>query len=189
MALPAGLTLTHIRKAVAFIEREAAEFVDLYLEQTNLFSAVVGILGTKALDSVSPYEKNPHKHLAASRFPDLFRRGARSPLRPVDCLESKASKRPYAIDSHYDHEGWYVVWRYLVDPTESLGKSVIVWRVDCAYIRKTDWRYQGSTAGAAGGGRTHTFNLRDPKRILGEPVYINPRVKLQSGKPVVHDED
>lgn len=57
MALPAGLTLTHIRKAVAFIEREAAEFVDLYLEQTNLFSAVVGILGTKALDSVSPYEK------------------------------------------------------------------------------------------------------------------------------------
>jgi hypothetical protein len=43
------------------------------------------------------------------------------PLRPLDSLESKGSERPYAVDSHYDHEGWYIIWRYLIDPTESLG--------------------------------------------------------------------
>lgn len=187
MSLPKGLIVAHIQKSVAFIEREAAEFVDLYLEQPNLFSGVVGILGAKALDSVSPYERNPHKHLAAGRFPDLRRRGAKMPLSPEDSLESKGSKRPYAVDSHYDHEGWYMVWRYFVDPTESLGKPVVVWRVDCAYIRKSDWRYQGSSAGATGGGRTHTFNLRDPKRILGKPPYTNPKVRLHSGKPVIHE--
>lgn len=36
----------------------------------------------------------------------------------VDYLESKASKWVWAIQSHYDHPGWYIVWRYLVDQTE-----------------------------------------------------------------------
>jgi hypothetical protein len=185
MPLPPDLTLAHVRRAVSYIERAAKEFVELYIEQPNVFSAVVGILGAKALDAVSPYEKNPHRHVAASRFPDLRRRGAKPPLRPQDSLESKASKRPYAVDSHYDHEGWYIIWRYLVDPTESLGKPVVVWRVDCTYLRKSDWRYQGSTAGSSGGGRTHTFNLRDAKRALGDPVFNNPSVRLSSGKPVI----
>ncbi len=110
------------------------------------------------------------------------------PLRPKDSLESKASKRPYAVDSHYDHEGWYIIWRYLVDPTESLGRLVIVWRVDCACLKKTDWRYQGSKAGAAGGGRTHTFNLKDAKKTLGMAAYANPKVRLKSGKPVIYEE-
>jgi hypothetical protein len=142
----------HIDRAVQYIEKEAAEFLDLYVEQPNVFSAVIGILGTKALDAVSPYEKNPHKHLAASRFPDLRRRGARAPLRAQESLESKGSKRPYAVDSHYDHEGWYVIWRYLVDPIEAMGRPVVIWKVDCAYLRKTDWRYQGSKAGDSGPG-------------------------------------
>jgi hypothetical protein len=94
MRLPPDLKPIHVRKAVAYIQREAREFVDLYIEQPNVFSASIGILGTKALDAVSPYEKNPHKHLAASRFPDLRRRGAKMPLRPMDSLESKGSKRP-----------------------------------------------------------------------------------------------
>lgn len=181
VALPPDLKLTHIRRAVQYIEREATEFLDIYFEQPNIFSAVIGILGTKTLDAVSPYEKNPHKHLAASRFPDLKRRGAKLPLGPNDSLESKGSKRPYAVDSHYDHEGWYVIWRYLVDPTESLGRPVLIWKVDCAYLRKTDWRYQGSKAGASGGGRTHTFNLRSAKKALGTPAFTNPKVNLSRG--------
>jgi hypothetical protein len=59
MPFPPDLKPIHVRKAVAYIEREAREFVDLYIEQPNVFSAIVGILGTKALDAVSPYEKNP----------------------------------------------------------------------------------------------------------------------------------
>ena len=42
----------------------------------------------------------------------------------------------HAIQSHYDHAGWYIVWRYLVDPTETIerGKPVIVWHVDIVFL-------------------------------------------------------
>ena len=39
--LPKELRLTHIVKAVDYVEGRAAEFVDLYYEQANVFSAVV----------------------------------------------------------------------------------------------------------------------------------------------------
>jgi len=86
----------------------------------NVFSAVVGILGTKALDLHSVYEKVKHTGLAQTRFPDLCLRGCNPRQSSRHCLESKGSKRPWEIQSHYDHEGWYVIWRYLVDPTESI---------------------------------------------------------------------
>ena len=114
------------------MERQLADFIDIYYEQSNVFSAIVGIMGTKALDAVSNYEKHRHVDIAQQRFPDLRRRGAGSSPSPRESLESKGSKRPWAIQSHYDPPGWYVIWRYLVDSTESLesGKPVIVWRVD-----------------------------------------------------------
>ncbi len=118
--LPAGLTVSAIRRAIDFIEKELVELVDLYFEQANVFSAVVGIFGTKALDSVSNFEKHKHSFTAQQRFPDLCRRGAKSPLSSNDCLESKASKRPHAIQSHFNHSGWYIIWRYLIDPTDQL---------------------------------------------------------------------
>ena len=40
----------------------------------NVFSAIVGIFGTKALDSVSNYEKHRNVDTAQQRFPDLRRR-------------------------------------------------------------------------------------------------------------------
>ncbi len=57
VALPKGLTIPQLRKAIEYIEREAGDLVDLYAEQANVFSALVGILGTRALDQVSGYEK------------------------------------------------------------------------------------------------------------------------------------
>ena len=95
--LPTGLTVAAIRKSVEFIEREAKELVELYFEQANVFSAVVGILGTRAIDQFSVYEKNRIIDIAQQRFPDLCRRGSGSSPSPRDCLESKASKRPWAI--------------------------------------------------------------------------------------------
>lgn len=153
--LPPGLQVTAIKNAIEYIERELMDFAELYVEQANVFSALVGMFGTKALDQVSNFEKHRHAQMAQQRFPDLCRRGARKPLRPNDCLESKASKRPWAIQSHYDHSGWYIVWRYLVDTTESIerGKPVIIWRVDVVFLEKADWKYETSTAGAGGGGR------------------------------------
>lgn len=187
VVLPPGLDIAAIRRAIEFIERELADFVDLYFEQANIFSALVGMFGTRALDSVSSFEKHRHSYTAQQRFPDLCRRGARSPLSPNDCLESKASKRPYAIQSHFDHPGWYIIWRYLVDPTESIErkKPVVIWRVDVVFLEKSDWKYEGSTASSAGGGRTHTFGVKNPAKKLAEKaVYTRSDIVLRDGKPI-----
>lgn len=188
--LPPGLDTAAVLRAIDYIERELAELVEIYFEQANVFSAVVGIYGAKALHSVSSYEKHRNVDTAQQRFPDLRRRGSGPAPSPNESLESKGSKRPWALQSHYDHPGWYIVWRYLVDPTQSLepGKPVIIWRVDVVFLEKSDWKYEGSTAGAKGGGRTHTFGVRDAaKKLQGKAVYRRRDVALRDGKPVARD--
>lgn len=185
--LPSGLTITAIRKAIEYIEREVSELIDVYFEQANVFSALVGIYGTKALDANSVYEKTRHLDLAQQRFPDLKQRGSGEKPSPQESLECKASKRPWAVQSHYDHPGWYIIWRYLVDPTCALEPKhpVIIWRVDVVYVEKGDWKYEGSKAGASGGGRTHTFGLRKPAtKLCGKAVYQRSDVKISRGKAV-----
>jgi hypothetical protein len=185
--LPPGLTVIAIRKAIDYLERELAELVEIYYEQANVFSAIVGIFGTKALDSVSNYEKHRNIDTAQQRFPDLKRRGCGANPKPSECLESKGSKRVWAIQSHYDHSGWYIVWRYLVDPTESFepGKPVIIWRVDVAFLVSSDWKYEPSGAGASGGGRTHTFGVKNAAKILrGRAVYSRSDVRIKDSKPI-----
>jgi len=187
VTLPPGLDTSAIRRAIDYIERELAEFVDVYYEQANVFSALVGIFGTKALDAFSNYEKHRHIDTAQQRFPDLKRRGSGNTPLPNECLESKASKRPWAIQSHYDHAGWYIVWRYLVDPTRSLepDRPVVIWRVDVVFLDKKDWKYERSSAGDAGGGRTHTFGVRNPAiKLKGKAVYQRKDIVLRAGKPV-----
>jgi hypothetical protein len=184
--LPPGLTLGAIRKSIQYIERELAELIDIYHEQANVFSALVGIYGVRALDSYSVYEKSKHLDVAQQRFPDLRRRGSRSPTPPRHSLESKGSKRPWEIQSHYDHPGWYIVWRYLVDPTESIerGKPFLLWRVDVVYLNRQDWEYQASKAGPAGGGRTHTFGLKNPAaKLKDKAVFRRNGIRLSGGKP------
>lgn len=190
--LPKGLTQTAIRKAIEYVERELADLSELYFAQANVFSALVGIFATKALDINSVYEKHRHTDTAQQRFPDLKRRGSGNRPRPEESLECKASKRPWALQSHYDHPGWYIVWRYLVDPTCSLepGRPLIVWRVDVAFLRKEDWKYEGSTASAGGGGRTHTFGLRNPaSKLRGKAVYQRADVVISGGKAVPTNGD
>lgn len=189
VALPTGLEISAIRRAIAYVEKHLGDhdFIDLYLEQANIFSALVGMFGTRALDSVSNYEKHRHSFTAQQRFPDLHRRGATLPLRPEDSLESKGSVRPWAIQSHYDHVGWYIVWRYLVDTTRTIkaDASLVIWRVDVVFLRKEDWKYEGSTAGSEGGGRTHTFGVKKPATRLRDcAVYARPGIVIRSGKPV-----
>lgn len=192
--LPPGLTIAAIRRSIAYIENELAELIDIYQEQANVFSALVGIYGVKALDSFSVYEKSRHRDEAQQRFPDLKRRGTPPGKCPANVsVESKGSKRPWELQSHFDHAGWYLVWRYLVDPTESIekGKPVIVWRVDIVYLTRKDWEYQTSTAGPRGGGRTHTFGLKNPAKKLKDcAVYQRSDIRLTGGKPTpVNGED
>jgi hypothetical protein len=172
--LPKGLSELHIKKAVGYVEKQTAELVDLYFEQANVFSAIVGIFGVKALHAVSPYKKHKHPDVAQQRFPDLSFGGKLNPP-ATEALESKGSTRPWAIQSHYDHSGWYVVWRYLVDATKTIkpGRAVVIWRVDVVFLDKKDWKYEGSKAGASGGGRTHTFGIQNPAAKLKDAaVYV-----------------
>jgi len=113
--LPRDLDPIHISRAVDYVEQRTGEWVDLYFEQANIFSGIVGIASVKALDAISPYKKHKHPDIAQQRFPDLSLGGRLNPP-PEFALESKGSRRPWAIQSHYDHAGWYIVWRYLVDP-------------------------------------------------------------------------
>ena len=192
VSLPPGLTISSVRRSVEYIERDLAQLVEIYFEQMNVFSAIVGIFGTKALDSVSNYEKHRHIDTAQQRFPDLIRRGSGLNPSPEDSLESKASKRPWALQSHYDHPGWYIVWRYLVDSTETLemDKPVIIWRVDVAFLDKSDWKYEASRAGPSWGGRTHTFGLHRPAtKLRGKAVYRRGDVVLVGGKPIPANGD
>jgi len=185
--IPPGLTITAIKKAIQYAERELADLAELYFEQANVFSALVGIYAAKALDANSVYEKSRHRDLQQQRFPDLKKRGSGDSPSPQESLECKASKRPWAVQSHYDHPGWYIIWRYLVDPTCSLEakRPVIIWRVDIAFFRKEDWKYEGSKAGPPGGGRTHTFGIRDPaSKLRDKAVYRRSDVKVSGGKAV-----
>ena len=185
--LPPGLELGALRRAIDYIETELADLVEIYFEQANVFSALVGIYGTKALDAVSSYEKSRHVDAAQQRFPDLQRRGSRTPPPPEHSLESKGSKRPWEVQAHYNHPGWYVIWRYLVDPTETVepGRPVVIWRVDVVYLTEDDWVYQASRAGAGRGGRTHTFALKNAAlRLRHCAVYRRSDIVLRDGKPV-----
>jgi hypothetical protein len=183
--LPKDLNLTHIKKAIDYVEKETADLIDIYVEQANVFSAIVGIFGTKGLDAFSPYRKHKHPDVAAQKFPDLSLNGKINPP-PDQALESKGSKRNWDIQSHYDHPGWYVVWRYLVDLTESYkpGRPVIIWRVDVIFLRKEDWKYEKSSAGAGGGGRTHTFAVKHPAtKLKGAAAFLLPGISVKNGKP------
>lgn len=166
--------------------------MEIYYEQANVFSAVVGIIGTKALDALSNYEKHRTIDTAQQRFLELKRRGSGQTPLPNEPLESKGSKRLWAIQSHYDHAGWYVIWRYLVDPTESLepARPVVIWRVDLVFLEKSDWKYEKSSAGEGQGGRTHTFGVRNAARMLeGKAVYRRSDVIIRDGKPIPKNGD
>jgi hypothetical protein len=177
----------HIAKAVDYVETETAELIDLYFEQANVFSAVVGIMGTKGLHAVSPYKKHKHPDVAQQRFPDLSLNGKLNPP-PEHALESKGSSRPWAIQSHYNHPGWYVVWRYLVDTTETIkpGRPVVIWRVDAVFLTADNWKYEGSKAGEGKGGRTHTFGVKNPAATLvNAAAYKLPGIAIKNGKPIL----
>jgi len=99
LPLPRDIKPIHIKKAVAYVEKQTAEPIDLYLEQANVFSAIVGIFGVKGLHAVSPYRKHKHPDVAQQRFPDLSLNARLNPP-PEQALESKGSTRPRAIQPH-----------------------------------------------------------------------------------------
>ncbi|WP_447972122.1 hypothetical protein [Nitrospira sp. Kam-Ns4a] len=188
--LPPQLQISHIRHSIDYIEEQTSAFVDVYFEQANVFSALVGIFGVRALHSLSPYKKHKHPDVAQQRFPDLSLGGKLNPP-PQQALESKGTTRPWALQSHYNHAGWYIVWRYTIDATRRIkGRELVIWRVDVCFLRETDWKYETSKATEGKGGRTHTFGVREPSRTFaGAIVYRHPKIALEGGRPVLANGD
>ena len=187
ISLPPQLRISHIRSAIDYIEEETTGIVDIYYEQANVFSALVGIFGIRALHVFSPYKKHKHLDVAQQRFPDLSLKGKLNP-RPVEALESKGTTRPWALQSHYNHPGWYIVWRYLIDPTKRVkrGKEVVILRVDLCFLQKASWKYEGSRAKEGRGGRTHTFGVKKPATLFKTAiVYQHPRIVIRQGGPTL----
>ena len=185
--LPPELKIGHIRRAIGYIERETSELVEVYFEQANVFSGLVGIFGVRALHSLSPYKKHKHPDVAQQRFPDLSLGGRLNPP-PGQALESKASTRAWALQSHYNHAGWYIVWRYLVDPAEiiKVKRKVVIWRVDVPFLNQGDWKYETSKAAEGRGGRTHTFGVKLPASHFADAiVYHHPKIVLRQSKPTL----
>ena len=187
-----------LRRVIASVENETEQFVEIYFEQANVFSALVGIFAARAFSALTVYEKPRHADLAQQRFPDLKLRGSSDPpspddsLAPDDSLEIKASLRPWALQAHYNHAGWYCVFRYLVDPTGTIhtGKHMLIWRVHLAFLETSDWKYEGSNAGDGGGGRTHTFGVIKPAtRFRHAAVFDRPDIVIRNGKPVPRNGD
>lgn len=189
--VPPELKISHIREAIEHVEERAAELIDIYFEQANVFSGIVGIMGIQALHNLTPYKKHKHPDVAQQRFPDLSLRGRLNPP-PEQALESKGSTRPWALQSHYNHPGWYIVWRYAIDQTKRLkrGKMVVIWRVDIPFLQQDDWKYETSKAAEGRGGRTHTFGVKNPaKRFHDSIVYQSPRIVISQGGPVLAGAD
>jgi len=191
VSLPPELKVSHVREAIEHVEQRASDLIDIYFEQANVFSGIVGILGIQAIHAVSPYKKHKHPDVAQQRFPDLSLRGRLAPP-PEQALESKGSTRSWALQSHYNHPGWYIVWRYAVDQTRRMkpGKMVLIWRVDIPFLSQDDWKYEGSKAAEGRGGRTHTFGVKNPaKRFKTSIVYQSPRIVISQGGPVLASDD
>jgi hypothetical protein len=145
-----------------------------------------GHSGVRALHSFSPYKRHKHPDVAQQRFPDLSLDGKINP--PANqALESKGTTRGWPVQAHYDHPGWYVVWRYTIDETKIMkGHHVAIWRVDIPFLHKEDWKYEGSKAGEGRGGRTHTFGVKHPaSRFTGAIVFRHPKIVLRQSRPTL----
>ncbi len=66
VALPPELKISHLREAIEHVEGRASELIDIYFEQANVFSGIVGIMGVQALHALSPYKKHKHPDVARS---------------------------------------------------------------------------------------------------------------------------
>jgi hypothetical protein len=67
---------------------------------------------------------------------------------------------------------------------------VAIWRVDIVFLREENWKYEGSKAAEGRGGRTHTFGIKLPAKLLRNCiVYQNPRAAIRQGGPVLASLD
>ncbi len=61
------------------------------------------------------------------------------------------------------------------------------------FLDRSDWKYEKSGAGEAGGGRTHTFGVKKvAAKLRGCAVYQREDVIFRDGKPIPrngHDGD
>ncbi len=96
--LPTDLSTGVIRKAVEYIERELGELVDLYFEQANVFSALVGIFGTRRAGFVQQLRETQAYRYGSATFSRSLSEGSWRPAQ-TERLFRKQRKQERFSDS------------------------------------------------------------------------------------------
>jgi hypothetical protein len=72
--------------------------------------------------------------------------------------------------------------------TDGRVPDIARWRLQVVFLEKSDWKYEKSGAGERGGGRTHTFGIRNAaKKLRSKAVYRRQDVVIRDGKPILHN--
>jgi hypothetical protein len=59
--------------------------------------------------------------------------------------------------------------------TIKANRAIVIWRVDVVFLTSADWKYEGSSAGAGQGGRTHSFGvIRAAEKLRSASAYAYP---------------
>jgi len=169
VSLPPGLTIGHIKKAVDEIESIANKVLDaIGDQQLNLLSNLVSGLGSAALNRLGPYHQDANRSRAQTRFPDL----RNDEGIPLECKGNFAFNAPNA---HNQEEGWFIIWRYIIDRSMTLDPNFAlkIFRVDVGYLLEKDWKImpRGPTS-------KRTPNSAPTKEGMAKlkPVYFDKRV-------------
>jgi hypothetical protein len=67
--LPLGLEIAAIRRAIDYMQKELAQLVEIYLEQANVFSAIVGIFGCQGAGRGQQLREAPSRGHGAAALP------------------------------------------------------------------------------------------------------------------------
>ena len=174
MQLPSGLTTEHIYTAIGHIEAVANQVYEaMGDQQLNLLSNLVGGLGVAALDRSSPYHRDPDPNIAHTHFPDLKNeRGV-----PLECKGNHGFNSPNA---HNQEEGWFIIWRYVIDKEKRLDQNRIlkIFRVDIGYLLINDWKIM--PRGPKSKRTPNSAPTKEGMRKL-RPLFRDPRV-LKKGR-------
>ena len=203
-ALPPGLTLVHVEKAlnethriIRLINTTLTKVADRPLSsyiQGNNFSGIVSNILCDSFSRLTPY-----KHNHDQKYPDLVRQQSGG-AHPAG-LEVKTTIRPgKGGESHNGHSGWHVIACYELDAATG---DICFIHVMFAELHghgrpRADWKYVGSVVNKeTGSQRTETYTttpvgtakLRHGSAYLNlEKINIsrwrtNPSVPVPKGSP------
>jgi len=184
--LPYSLTVDQVADAMrrvydllhtintALVERGYSRLEDMLLGNT-----FAGILSELVVQSLALSTPDLAVNTLVGGFPDLLPTGMypdNAVLRGREGIEVKSSKQPSGWQGHNPEEGWYMIFRYVIDtdtvPLTDRQPTEFV-EVLAAKLEEDDWSSSGRRAGSR---RTPTASIRaiGTYKLRSNRVYVHP---------------